>query len=164
MTRSYFECFDLYTTFFFHFWLKAYSALALSSGFFFNIHPISCLHSVEALVHALPYIIKISTFKGNWLLEYVLHDFVLVVPSEGRVASYHHEQYHSCRPNIALFSIVFAQNLRGDVIRRAQPCSQNLIRFFLNCNAKVYDFNYFWIKLKQHVLRFQIPMNDTLLM
>jgi hypothetical protein len=94
--------------------------------------------------------------------ENVLHYFLLVVAPEGRPPHHHHVHDHASRPNIAILIIVLEEDFGGHIIRSAHTFGEHQISLFFNCNPKIDDFQDMAVSLKEHVLRFQVSMDYSL--
>lgn len=112
----------------------------------------------------MPILIIVPTFESDVFSKDALHYLLLVVPGEGRTEKYHHEQYHSHRPDIALLRVVLKENLRGYIVSCPQPLSQHLFRLLSYSNAEI-DYLYSVCSfLEKHVLWLEVPMHNSDLM
>jgi hypothetical protein len=104
-----------------------------------------------------------STFELNALFEHIFHNLELIITPKRRITTNHHKQNNPRTPNIALLPIALTQDLRRNIIRRAQPRIENLIGFLPDGYPEIDDLYEVGVQLEEHVLGLEVAVHHVLL-
>ena len=107
-----------------------------------------------------------STLEFRLIPQYILHHFRLILRFKGwRSSGNHHVANDASSPNITFLIIFLINNFRRKITRRTDSIGQILVMIQSYGQSKINDLDRLGpFFLKQHIFRFEIPMNDVLLM